>query len=72
MNIKQVKAFAKEQGYKDVKYIDKWRGFDVYEPIYSDTEDIAYIGLPYVILVKGDNIRMSTEEEAFAFLDDTN
>ena len=72
MKASQIKAFAKEQGYSDAKYLNKWRGYDVYEPICGDGEDVSFIGLPYVILVKGEEIRMSTEEEAFAHIDDTN
>lgn len=69
MSKEKIVAYAKTQGYKDAKYLHKWRDFDVYEPIYS--EDIAYIGLPLMILVKGEEIRMTTPDEAFKHLDET-
>lgn len=71
MSIEKIVAYAKTQGYIDAKYLHKWRDFDVYEPIYSKSEETAYIGLPLMILVKGDNIRMTTPDEAFKHLDET-
>lgn len=68
MKIEQVKEFAKQQGYDDVLQIGKWKGFDAYEPVFNG-EDVSFIGVPLLILVKGDNIRMSTVEEAFEQLD---
>ena len=69
MTLEQVISFAKQQEYETAEYLDEWRGYDVYEPIH-DTEETTYTGLPYVILVKGDEIRMSTEEETFQYMDE--
>ena len=60
----KVKEFAKKQGYDDVIYLREWNGFKVYEPVFEG-EGVAYIGPPLVVLVKGENIRMSSVEEAF-------
>ncbi len=68
MKIEQVKEFVKQQGYDDALPIGKWKGFDAYEPVF-DGEDTSFIGVPLLILVKGDSIRMSTVEEAFEQLD---
>ena len=68
MKIKQVKDFAKQQGYDDVLSIGKWKGFDAYEPVFNG-DGTSFIGVPLLILVKGDSIRMSTVEEAFEQLD---
>lgn len=68
MKIEQIKEFAKQQGYDDALSIGKWKDFDVYEPIFSG-EDTSIIGVPFMILVKDDNIRMSTIEEAFEQID---
>ena len=68
MKIKQVKDFAKQQGYDDVLSIGKWKGFDAYEPVFNG-EEPSFIGVPLLILVKGDSIRMSTVDEAFEQLD---
>lgn len=57
-----IKEFAKNQGYDEAIYLKDWKGYECYEPISGD--DITYTGLPLVILVKGDEIRMSTPEEA--------
>lgn len=63
MDIKKVKAFAKEQGYDDVLPLGKWQGYDIYEPIFNGA-DVAFVGLPLMVMVKGETIRMSTVEEA--------
>ncbi len=63
MNKKEILKFAKQEGYDDISYIGKWREFEVYEPLF-DFEDVSYVGLPFIILVTGDTIRMSTPEES--------
>lgn len=68
MKIEKVKDFAKQQGYDDVFSIGKWKGFDAYEPVFNG-EEPSFIGVPLLILVKGDSIRMSTVDEAFEQLD---
>ncbi len=68
MKIEKVKDFAKQQGYDDVLSIGKWKGFDAYEPVFNG-EEPSFIGVPLLILVKGDSIRMSTVDEAFEQLD---
>jgi hypothetical protein len=62
-----VKEFAREQGYDDAISLGKWRGFDAYEPVFDG--DVAYVGPPLMILVKGKAIRMSTPEEAYQQMD---
>jgi len=39
-----------------------WNGYACYEPIISDS--VLFTGLSLVIMVKGDEIRMSTSDEA--------
>jgi hypothetical protein len=63
MDEKEILKFAKQQGYDNIIYIGKWREFEVYEPLY-DFEDVSYVGLPFMILVTQDTIRMSTPEES--------
>lgn len=70
MKLEKIKAFAKEQGYDDVLYLDKWRGYDAYEPVFNGDE-VSIVGLPLIILVKGDVVRMSTADEAFEQLNDS-
>ena len=67
MSAYKVLQFAKKQGYDRVRHIGKWREFEAYEPMVKEAGEGDYpcIGLPFLILVKGDIIRMSTEEEAF-------
>lgn len=43
----------------------KWKGFQVYEPIYS--KDI-FIGEPTVVLEKEGRVRFSTYKESFEYL----
>jgi hypothetical protein len=66
--IDAVKRFARSCGYDSAKPSKtKWNEYDVYEPIYSKS-GVAFTGYPYVILVKGKEIRMSTEEESLKIL----
>lgn len=66
----EITAFAKKQGYKDAEYLCDWRGFTCYEPIMNDS-DIGFVGLPLLILVKDDKIRMSTPDEAMKQLEES-
>ena len=70
MSKDKIVSYAKSQGYIDVEFLHKWRDYDVYEPVY-DKKEVAYIGLPLKILVKGEEIRMTTPDEAFEHLDET-
>ena len=62
MTLNKVTEFAKEKGYDGVQYLKDWNGYACYEPIISDS--VLFIGLSLVIMVKGDEIRMSTSDEA--------
>lgn len=72
MSLDEVIKFAKAQGYKSAEQVESWKGFDVFEPVYDTKDEISVIGLPLVILVKGDQIRMSTPDEAIQCIDDMN
>lgn len=71
MNQEDILKFAQKQGYEQIQYLEKWRDYDVYEPMFN-YDGISYIGLPLVILVKNNEIRMSTPEESFERIDDMN
>ena len=64
----KVIQYAKEQGYDSVEKSEPWNGFDVYVPIFEGDE-MSIVGLPLVVLVKGEKIRMSTPDEAFQIID---
>lgn len=57
-----VLSFAIKQGYDGAVYLKKWKGYLAYEPIFGNSE-VAFVGLPLVILKKGNEIRMSTAQE---------
>ena len=69
MEIDTVISFAKQQGYDNAIYLGKWKDYDAYEPVF-DGADVSFVGLPFMILAKGDMVRMSTSEEAFEQLYD--
>lgn len=71
MELAKIRAFAAENGYAGAEYWGKWKEFDVYEPFFEETgaETPAFVGPPLVILVQGENIRMSTVGEAYQTLD---
>lgn len=65
-------AFAKKNGYDGVLPLGKWKEYDAYEPIFDGKDDnVACVGPPLMILVKGDEIRMSTVEEAYQQIADS-
>ena len=60
-----VKEFVEDLGATCYRQGVEWRGFQVYIPQY---ENNPCIGLPLVILQKGKEVRLSTPEEAEAYL----
>lgn len=70
MQMEKIKEFAKKQGYETAKPLKPWNGYECYEPV-MDSKETAMTGPPLLILVKGESIRMSTVEEAFQQIDDT-
>ncbi|MBO6258148.1 MAG: hypothetical protein J6M93_02265 [Succinivibrio sp.] len=68
MDHEKIVEFVRAQGYSNVSAEGvKWRNYEVYEPKVSLMK--AKLGLPQMVLVKEDKIRLSTPEEAYAFLD---
>ena len=47
---------------------EDWQGYKVYEPVYKNAPKIGY---PLVVLVKDDEVMVSTEDEAFDYLEYT-
>ncbi len=70
MNEKVI-LFAKERGYLGVEIGKIWNGYQVFEPYFSK-KDVSYNGFPLVILVKNNEIRMSTPEESIDYLNFSN
>ena len=59
MDEEKIQKFAKKAGFLRAEYKGTWKGYKVYEPIYSEDKEIYFIGEPWVILVKGKKIRSS-------------
>lgn len=64
----EIYDFAEEQGYETVREGKPWNGYNVYIPGFKG-KGVAYVGYPLVILEKNGEIRMSTVEESFEYLD---
>ncbi|MBS6477727.1 MAG: hypothetical protein KH405_07955 [Firmicutes bacterium] len=62
---KYIQSFIEELNTSEYKKGRPWKGYEVYEPVYDD--DVC-IGLPYVILAKDDEVRISTDDEALEYL----
>lgn len=60
-------AFAKQNNLKSVKRLGSWKGFEVFDPI-PENDEVAIIGHPRVILVKGGKARFSEPKESYAIL----
>ncbi|MBE5743145.1 MAG: hypothetical protein E7358_00315 [Clostridiales bacterium] len=57
----RIKLFA-----DSLKKGKSWNGYEVYEPIYKE----EYIGgHPKIVLVKDGEVRLSTSEECFAYME---
>lgn len=62
---KNIKLAIRALGADRYKKVKPWNGYDVYEPIYTE---MAYRGLSYVVLVKDDEVRLSTTDETIEYL----
>ncbi len=64
-------SFARENGYDTALPLGKWKKYDAYEPVMAEAVGgaPAPTGPPLMILVCGEEIRMSTPEEAYEQLD---
>lgn len=61
----KIENFMEELNADSYRKGEDWNGNEVYVPEYSQP---VYIGLPYVVLVKEKNVRLSTEEESLDYL----
>lgn len=60
---------AQKSIYESARYLGKWKGFDVYEPVFEDNE-VHFVGTPEFILAKNGSMRWTTGiDEAFAIMD---
>lgn len=65
----KILEFAESEGYEDVEKLKfKYKDYECYEPITSKGED-TFTGMPLVILVKGNEIRMSSYDETLEIID---
>lgn len=72
MEKEKIIKFAKAEGYDSAEYAGQWLDYEIYHPYFEGEDELhpAIVGLPFSILVKGENIRMSTTEEIFQILDE--
>ncbi len=69
---KKVYELAQEEGFPCVEYVGKWNKYEVYEPYFPPVDGITPpTGLPVFIFQNHDGFRLSTTEEAFAYLEDS-
>lgn len=61
-----IQELVEDLGAKSYKKGVDWNGFEVYIPVY---EGNPIIGLPYVVLVKNNEARISTPDESIAYLE---
>ena len=55
MITKEVKRFADKKGYKNIRFVARYNGKDIYTPVYP--KDI-HIGLPRYIVVDGSKLEL--------------
>ena len=61
-----IQELVEDLGAKSYKQGVDWNGFKVYIPQYKGN---PCSGLPYVVLEKGEEVRLSTPEESLAYLE---
>lgn len=59
----KVDQYAKEIGFYGASYLIDWNGYEIYEPEFSQEDEIPMIGMPQFILYKPGEIRFSSFEE---------
>ena len=65
INDERVKELLYELCAKTYIKGKSWKGYEVFEPYYSRP---ICIGLPYVVLKKGDEVRICTDKESLEYL----
>lgn len=63
---KNIKLAIRALGASRYKKSVPWNGYDVYKPVYTE---MAYRGLPLVVLVKDGKVRLSTPDETLDYTD---
>lgn len=64
----EIKKFAQDNGYEGAEKTDvQFDGYVVYNPTFS-SKGVNFVGYPLVILVKDNDIRLSTEDESLEIL----
>ncbi len=69
MNEEKIQEFAKKEGYSRIVYEGVWKGYDTYYADYFGDDKIRYVGLPFYVLVKENEIRLSKPEECLDILE---
>jgi len=62
----EIQGLLEELGAVSYQKSIDWKGYNVYVPIYKGK---PCIGLPYVVLVKGEEVRLSTPDESLEYLE---
>lgn len=64
-----VLSYAQDLGYATVIERGPWKKSTVYEMILSEESENACLGIPQFVIDDGENLHISSVEEAFAILD---
>lgn len=66
MELKDVEEFAKKNGFDKVKYIGRYKKYEVYKPLHNTD---MLIGLPFYILVDNNRPKLITGDLGLKILD---
>ena len=66
--LEKIIQLAKDNGDDSAEYEVKWRGYNVYAPVFLDDEP-HFLGTPEIILEKDGEIRFGSPDEAYAYLE---
>ena len=68
MDEEKILEYFKPNGYNYIEYIGEWKQYKVYALI-RDKDATSFVGFPFVGLVEGEKIRISTREESLEIID---
>lgn len=67
-NINIAIEFAVKNKYDSATFYEKWKGLDVYIAESNQSEDVQYIGYPFLIIVSNGKAQIATPEEILSIM----
>ena len=66
-NYNKALEFARSNNYETIEYLGQYKNYYAYNPILKE-DDLTFTGLPYVILVNDNEVRLSDYNETMELI----